>query len=51
MDVSNLRDIYQERIADLDTQLTLECLVDDNRVEGLIRGLCSGSVRDRLPKR
>ena len=46
MDVSNLRNIYQKCIADVDTQLTLECLVDDNRVERLISG--SVQVRHRI---
>ena len=39
MDVRGLGHVYQQRIADLDVQFVLECLVNGNSVEGLIRCL------------
>ena len=35
MDVSYLRDIHQKCVAYLDVQFALECLANDNRIEGL----------------
>ena len=46
MDVCGLGHVYQQRITDLDVQFVSECLINDNRVEGLFR--CFVEIRRGL---
>ena len=50
MDVSGLRDIYEECIPYVDVQLALECGVDGNGIEGLRRGFVQAWGRTAFPK-
>ena len=51
MDVSGLRDIYEECIPYVDVQLALECGIDGNGIEGLRRGFVSGVGSHCLPQK